>query len=71
MAAAESFAYAAWAREFARTRELQQRIGRIKNVVTVLNAVYLPLCTLVMFMPLAGLAWAACPPASSSRSAPP
>ncbi|WP_455358260.1 NHLP bacteriocin export ABC transporter permease/ATPase subunit [Streptomyces sp. SYSU K21746] len=54
VAAAESFAYAAWAREFARTRELQQRVGRIKNIITVLNAVYLPLCTLVMFMLLAG-----------------
>nr|WP_251054801.1 NHLP bacteriocin export ABC transporter permease/ATPase subunit [Streptomyces sp. ISL-66] len=54
VAAAESFAYAAWAREFARTRELQQRIGRIQNVITVLGAVYLPLCTLVMFVLLAG-----------------
>ncbi|GAA0447918.1 NHLP bacteriocin export ABC transporter permease/ATPase subunit [Streptomyces sp. NPDC046215] len=54
VAAAESFAYAAWAREFARTRELQQRIGRVKNAVAVLNAVCLPLCTLVMFMLLAG-----------------
>ncbi|MEU7555924.1 NHLP bacteriocin export ABC transporter permease/ATPase subunit [Streptomyces sp. NPDC044571] len=62
VAAAESFAYAAWAREFARTRELQQRIGRIKNVITVLNAVCLPLCTLVMFMLLAG-------PARGSMSA--
>ncbi|WP_079110407.1 NHLP bacteriocin export ABC transporter permease/ATPase subunit [Streptomyces roseifaciens] len=62
VAAAESFAYAAWAREFARTRELQQRIGRLKNVVTVLNAVCLPLCTLVMFMLLAG-------PARDSMSA--
>ncbi|MBT2406464.1 MULTISPECIES: NHLP bacteriocin export ABC transporter permease/ATPase subunit [unclassified Streptomyces] len=62
VAAAESFAYAAWAREFARTRELQQRIGRIKNVSTVLNAVYLPLCTLAMFMLLAG-------PARGSMSA--
>ncbi|MFD7836408.1 NHLP bacteriocin export ABC transporter permease/ATPase subunit [Streptomyces sp. NPDC059761] len=62
VAAAESFAYAAWAREFARTRELHQRIGRIKNVLTVLNAVYLPLCTLVMFMLLAG-------PARGSMSA--
>ncbi|MEU7134265.1 NHLP bacteriocin export ABC transporter permease/ATPase subunit [Streptomyces sp. NPDC046261] len=62
VAAAESFAYAAWAREFARTRELQQRIGRVKNVITVLNAVYLPLCTLVMFMLLAG-------PARGSMSA--
>ncbi len=62
VAAAESFAYAAWAKEFARTRELQQRIGRLKNVVTVLNAVCLPLCTLVMFALLAG-------PARGSMSA--
>ncbi|MEV4440615.1 ATP-binding cassette domain-containing protein, partial [Streptomyces sp. NPDC049577] len=55
-------AYAAWARQFARTRELQQRIGRLKNAVTVLNAVCLPLCTLVMFMLLAG-------PARGSMSA--
>ncbi|WP_394813773.1 NHLP bacteriocin export ABC transporter permease/ATPase subunit [Streptomyces litchfieldiae] len=54
VAAAESFAYAAWAGEFARTRELQQRVGRIKNLITVLNAVCLPVCTLVMFMLLAG-----------------
>ncbi len=27
VAAAENYAYAAWAREFARTRELQQRVG--------------------------------------------
>ncbi|MGK5534114.1 NHLP bacteriocin export ABC transporter permease/ATPase subunit [Streptomyces sp. URMC 129] len=62
VAAAESFAYAAWAREFARTRELQQRAGRVQNVVTVLNAVCLPLCTLIMFMLLAG-------PARGSMSA--
>lgn len=62
VAAAESFAYAAWAREFARTRELQQRVGRITNVLTVLGAVCLPLCTLVMFMLLAG-------PARGSMSA--
>ncbi|MFE2322736.1 ATP-binding cassette domain-containing protein [Streptomyces sp. NPDC059385] len=54
VAAAESFAYAAWAREFARTRDLQQRIGRLQNVITVLGAVHLPLCTLVMFVLLAG-----------------
>lgn len=54
VAAAESFAYAAWAREFARTRELQQRVGRIQNAVTVLNAVSLPLCTLMTFALLAG-----------------
>ncbi|MFI8961601.1 NHLP bacteriocin export ABC transporter permease/ATPase subunit [Streptomyces sp. NPDC053493] len=54
VAAAESFAYAAWAREFARTRVLQQRAGRIQNTLAVLNAVCLPLCTLVMFALLAG-----------------
>ncbi|MGW3322225.1 NHLP bacteriocin export ABC transporter permease/ATPase subunit [Streptomyces virginiae] len=54
VAAAESFAYAAWAREFARTRDLHQRIGRTQNVLTVLGAVHLPLCTLVMFVLLAG-----------------
>ncbi|MEV4939525.1 NHLP bacteriocin export ABC transporter permease/ATPase subunit [Streptomyces zaomyceticus] len=62
VAGAESFAYAAWAGEFARTRELQQRVGRIKNLLTVLGAVCLPLCTLVMFMLLAG-------PARGSMSA--
>ncbi|MER6529793.1 NHLP bacteriocin export ABC transporter permease/ATPase subunit [Streptomyces sp. NPDC001508] len=54
VAAAENYAYAAWAREFARSRELQQRAGRIKNLTTVLGAVYLPACTLLMFMLLAG-----------------
>ncbi|WP_369213344.1 NHLP bacteriocin export ABC transporter permease/ATPase subunit [Streptomyces flavofungini] len=54
VAGAESFAYAAWAGEFARSRELQRRAGRVKNTTTVLNAVYLPLCTLIMFMLLAG-----------------
>ncbi|MEC4020765.1 NHLP bacteriocin export ABC transporter permease/ATPase subunit, partial [Streptomyces sp. H27-D2] len=54
VAAAESFAYAAWARQFARSRELQQRVGRMKNLIAVCNAVYLPLCTLIMFMLLAG-----------------
>ncbi|OEU87515.1 ABC transporter [Streptomyces abyssalis] len=54
VAAAESFAYAAWAREFARSRELQQRVGRIKNLTTILNSVYLPLTSLMLFMLLAG-----------------
>ncbi|WP_369142170.1 NHLP bacteriocin export ABC transporter permease/ATPase subunit [Streptomyces sp. R44] len=54
VAAAESFAYAAWAGRFARTRELHRRVGRIKNVLAVLGAVCLPLCTLVMFALLAG-----------------
>ncbi|MGW1884945.1 NHLP bacteriocin export ABC transporter permease/ATPase subunit [Streptomyces sp. NPDC001970] len=54
VAAAESFAYAAWAKQFARSRELQRRAGRIRNLTTVLDAVYLPLCALIMFMLLAG-----------------
>ncbi|MBT3155997.1 NHLP bacteriocin export ABC transporter permease/ATPase subunit [Streptomyces sp. CHA1] len=54
VAAAESFAYAAWARGFARSRRMQQRAGRIRNLSTVLSAVYLPLCSLLMFMLLAG-----------------
>ncbi|MFI7407109.1 NHLP bacteriocin export ABC transporter permease/ATPase subunit [Streptomyces sp. NPDC049627] len=62
VAAAENYAYAAWADRFARSRELQQKAGRIKNLTTVLGAVYLPLCTLLMFMLLAG-------PARGSMSA--
>ncbi|WP_328875773.1 NHLP bacteriocin export ABC transporter permease/ATPase subunit [Streptomyces sp. NBC_00287] len=62
VAAAENYAYAAWAAQFARSRELQQKVGRIKNLTTVLGAVYLPLCTLLMFMLLAG-------PARGSMSA--
>ncbi|MET8772394.1 NHLP bacteriocin export ABC transporter permease/ATPase subunit [Streptomyces sp. NPDC004658] len=54
VAAAENYAYAAWARQFAHSRELQQKVGRIKNLTTVLGAVYLPVCTLLMFMLLAG-----------------
>ncbi len=54
VAAAESFAYGAWADEFARSRELQRRVGLIRNTIAVFNAVYLPLCTLIMFMLLAG-----------------
>ncbi|MGW0765720.1 NHLP bacteriocin export ABC transporter permease/ATPase subunit [Streptomyces sp. NPDC002676] len=54
VAAAENYAYAAWAREFAHSRELQQKVGRIKNLTTVLGSVYLPVCTLLMFMLLAG-----------------
>ncbi|MET8978414.1 NHLP bacteriocin export ABC transporter permease/ATPase subunit [Streptomyces sp. NPDC004539] len=54
VAAAENYAYAAWASEFARSRELQHRLGRIKNLNAVLSSVYLPLCSLLMFMLLAG-----------------
>ncbi|MGW7205788.1 NHLP bacteriocin export ABC transporter permease/ATPase subunit [Streptomyces sp. NPDC054837] len=62
VAAAENYAYAAWASQFARSRELQQKVGRIKNLTTVMGAVYLPICTLLMFMLLAG-------PARGSMSA--
>ncbi|WP_121715704.1 NHLP bacteriocin export ABC transporter permease/ATPase subunit [Streptomyces sp. E5N91] len=62
VAAAENYAYAAWAERFAHSRELQQRAGRIKNLNAVLGAVYLPLCTLLMFMLLGG-------PARGSMSA--
>ncbi|MDT0463727.1 NHLP bacteriocin export ABC transporter permease/ATPase subunit [Streptomyces gibsoniae] len=54
VAAAENYAYAAWAGEFARSRELQQKVGRIKNLTTVLGSVYLPVCSLLMFILLAG-----------------
>ncbi|MFJ8185662.1 NHLP bacteriocin export ABC transporter permease/ATPase subunit [Streptomyces sp. NPDC096105] len=54
VAAAENYAYAAWASQFARSRELQRKAGRIKNLTAVLGAVHLPLCTLGMFMLLAG-----------------
>ncbi|MGW2824562.1 NHLP bacteriocin export ABC transporter permease/ATPase subunit [Streptomyces sp. NPDC001443] len=54
VAAAENYAYAAWAAQFARGRELQRRLGRIKNLDAVLGAVCLPVCTLLMFVLLAG-----------------
>ncbi|MFI0860920.1 NHLP bacteriocin export ABC transporter permease/ATPase subunit [Streptomyces smyrnaeus] len=62
VAAAESFAYAAWAKEFARSRELQRRAGRIRNLSAVVNAVYLPLATLLLFVLLAGPARGALSP---------
>ncbi|MEU1905875.1 NHLP bacteriocin export ABC transporter permease/ATPase subunit [Streptomyces hygroscopicus] len=62
VAAAENFAYAAWARSFAHSRDLHQRTGRIKNLTQVLDAVYLPLVSLIVFMLLAG-------PARGSMSA--
>ncbi|OEV25090.1 hypothetical protein AN219_25770, partial [Streptomyces nanshensis] len=38
----------------ARSRELQRRAGRIRNLSTVVNAVYLPLAMLLLFVLLAG-----------------
>ncbi len=63
VAAAESFAYAAWAGRFARSRELQRRVGRLRNVLSVFNSVYLPLCLLVVFVLLAGPARGSLSPA--------
>ncbi|GAA2059715.1 NHLP bacteriocin export ABC transporter permease/ATPase subunit [Streptomyces albiaxialis] len=54
VAAAEPFAYAAWAKEFAHSRELQRRVGRIRNLNAVVGAVYLPLAMLLLFVLLAG-----------------
>ncbi|WP_435846075.1 NHLP bacteriocin export ABC transporter permease/ATPase subunit [Streptomyces diacarni] len=62
VAAAESFAYAAWATDFARSRELQRRVGRVRNLSTVVNAVYLPLAMLLLFVLLAGPARGALSP---------
>ncbi|MFI0773634.1 NHLP bacteriocin export ABC transporter permease/ATPase subunit [Streptomyces sp. NPDC021212] len=62
VAAAENYAYADWARGFAKSRDLHQRTGRIKNLTQVLDAVYLPLCSLTVFLLLAG-------PARGSMSA--
>jgi NHLM bacteriocin system ABC transporter ATP-binding protein len=54
VAAAESFAYAAWAGEFARSREMQRKAGGIRNLSVVFSSVYLPLSMLLLFMLLAG-----------------
>ncbi|PRH76530.1 NHLP bacteriocin export ABC transporter permease/ATPase subunit [Streptomyces solincola] len=61
VAAAESFAYAAWAEGFARSRELQRRAGAVRGLAAVLDAVYLPLCSLIVFMLLAGPAYGSMP----------
>jgi ATP-binding cassette subfamily C protein len=63
VAAAENYAYAAWAGEFARSREMHRRLGGIKNLNAVLGSVALPVCSLLMFMLLAGPARGAMPPA--------
>jgi ATP-binding cassette subfamily C protein len=63
VAAAENYAYAAWAGEFARSREMHRRLGGIKNLNAVLGSVALPVCSLLMFMLLAGPARGAMPAA--------
>jgi NHLM bacteriocin system ABC transporter ATP-binding protein len=54
VAGAESFAYARWAADFARSRELARRVQRTQNLVTSINAAYVPFCTFVLFLVLAG-----------------
>ncbi|MET9588148.1 NHLP bacteriocin export ABC transporter permease/ATPase subunit [Streptomyces sp. NPDC006539] len=47
-------AYANWAKTFSAQKEVQKRIGRYQNVITVFNAAYLPLCTLFIFVAISG-----------------
>ena len=54
VAAAESFAYADWARDFVRSREIERRVGRMQNLVTVFNVGFVPACSAVLFLLLAG-----------------
>ncbi|NJP47296.1 NHLP bacteriocin export ABC transporter permease/ATPase subunit [Actinacidiphila epipremni] len=64
VAAAESFAYAAWAADFARSRELQRRAGRAANTAAVVGAVHLPLCSLAVYALVAGPARGSLSPAA-------
>ncbi|WP_405590660.1 NHLP bacteriocin export ABC transporter permease/ATPase subunit [Streptomyces sp. NBC_01190] len=50
VAAAENRAYADWADTFSQQKELQKRIGRYQNAVTVFNAAFTPSCLLVFFL---------------------
>jgi NHLM bacteriocin system ABC transporter ATP-binding protein len=54
VAGAESFAYARWAGDFAHSRELAQQVQRTQNRVTSINAAYVPFCTFLLFLVLAG-----------------
>ena len=49
VAAAEQFAYAQWAGNFARSREVNWQACRIQRVIVAFNAAYLPFCALVLF----------------------
>ncbi|MFG2480741.1 NHLP bacteriocin export ABC transporter permease/ATPase subunit [Streptomyces fagopyri] len=50
VAAAENRAYADWADTFSQQKELQKRIGRYQNAITVFNAAFTPSCLLVFFI---------------------
>ncbi|MEV7187760.1 NHLP bacteriocin export ABC transporter permease/ATPase subunit [Kitasatospora sp. NPDC093102] len=49
VAAAENFAYRAWADEFARNRELTRKVQRNQNAMTVFGALYVPLATVLLY----------------------
>jgi ABC-type bacteriocin/lantibiotic exporter with double-glycine peptidase domain len=50
VAAAEDRAYADWAGTFSRQKDVQKRLGRYQNSITVFNAAYLQFCLLVLFL---------------------
>jgi NHLM bacteriocin system ABC transporter ATP-binding protein len=54
VAGAETFAYAHWATDFTRSRALSRRVQRTQNLVTAINAAYVPFCTLLLFLVLSG-----------------
>ena len=54
VAAAESFAYAFWADDFARTRRLSRRARRMQNLLAGVNAGFPVLATLTVFALLTG-----------------
>ena len=61
VAGAEPFGYAHWARDFARGRALQRRIGRTQNLLSVLNVGFASGSTLVLFVLFAGPARSSLP----------
>lgn len=56
VAGAEGFAYARWAGEFSKSRELSRRVQVSQNVVTAVNAAYVPLCTFLLFVTISSSA---------------
>src|SRR6266545_4898266 len=54
VAAAESHAYAQWAKDFSRSQDLHRRVRRLQAAITVFNAGYVPLCTLLLLAVLSG-----------------
>jgi NHLM bacteriocin system ABC transporter ATP-binding protein len=54
VAGAESFAYARWATDFAHSRALTRNVERTQNIVTTVNAAYVPGATFVLYLLLSG-----------------